>query len=284
METRVSSVSHEVIISDDRPVVLIGECINPAGRKRLAEALQTGNMDLVCWEAIRQVEAGADILDVNVGGPGIDEEMVLPLVVQTITGVVDVPLSLDSDNPRALEAALRVYHGKPIVNSVTGQESSLNEILPIVKEYGAAIVGLTMDDDGIPQDPNHRMVIAKKILERTGKVGIPQEDVIIDCLAMTLATESQAAMVTLETIYKVHLELGVNQTLGVSNVSFGLPERDTLNSVFSALAIGAGVTCLCVNVARVSLAVLAADLILGKDLYARRYISSYRERQGKRRP
>jgi len=193
------------ITSADRPVVLVVECINPAGRKRLAEALRKGNMDLVCREAVRQVDAGADILDINVSTTGVDEEVVLPLAVNAIMGVVDVLLSLDSDNPRALEAAIKVYRGKPIINSVTGQESYLNGILPMVKEYGAAVIGLTMDNNGIPQDPNSRMLIAKTILERAEKARIPQEDVIIDCLAMTLATESQAVAATLKAIRKVHL-------------------------------------------------------------------------------
>ncbi len=279
MKTRVSSATKEVLISDDQPTVLVGERINPTGKKKLAAALHTGNMGLVRREAIAQVQAGADILDVNVGASGIDETRLLPQVVQAVMEAVDVPLSLDSDNPKSLEAALKLYQGKPIINSVTGQERSLNEVLPLVKEYGAVVIGLTMDDEGIPMDPSRRVAIAHKIVGRAEALDIPREDIIIDCLALTIATDSRACLATLQAIRTVKAELGVNQTLGASNISYGLPDRDVLNSAFLALAITAGVTCPTVDVARVRQAVLATDLLLGRDGYAQRYIKAYRQRQ-----
>jgi len=279
MKTRVSNATKEVLISDDQPTVLIGERINPTGKKKLAAALRTGNMELVRREAITQVQAGADILDVNVGASGIDETRLLPQVVQAVMEAVDVPLSLDSDNPRSLEAALKLYQGKPIINSVTGQERSLNEVLPLVKKYGAVVIGLTMDDEGIPMDPDRRVAIAHKIVSRAEALDIPREDIIIDCLTLTMATDSRAGLATLQAIRKVKAELGVNQTLGASNISYGLPDRDVLNSAFLALAITAGVTCPTVDVARVRPAVLATDLLLGRDGYAQRYIKAYRQRQ-----
>nr|MBC7245623.1 dihydropteroate synthase [Chloroflexota bacterium] len=279
MKTRVASAVKEVVISTDGPTVLIGERINPTGKKKLAAALQAGDLEPVRREAIAQVQAGADILDVNVGVAGLDEVALLPQAVQAVMEVVDVPLCLDSDNPRALAAALEVYRGKPIINSVSGQEQSLREVLPLVKEYGAAVIGLTMDDEGIPKDADRRVSIAHKIVARAEALGIPREDVIIDCLALTVATDNRVALVTLEAVRRVKAELGVNQTLGASNISFGLPDRDILNSAFLAMAIAAGVTCPTVDVAKVRPAVLATDLLLGRDEYAMRYIRAYRQRQ-----
>jgi len=279
MKTRVSSAIKEMLISDEQPTVLIGERINPTGKKKLAAALQAGDMELVRREAIAQVQAGADILDVNVGVSGIDETRLLPQAVQAVMEAVNVPLSLDSDNPKSLEAALKIYQGKPIINSVTGQESSLNEVLPLVKEYGAVVIGLTMDDEGIPMDSDRRVAIAHKIIGKAEALDIPREDIIIDCLVLTIATDSRAGLVTLRAIRKVKAELGVNQTLGASNISYGLPDRDVLNGAFLALAIAAGVTCPTVDVARVHQAVLATDLLLGRDGYAQRYIKAYRQRQ-----
>lgn len=277
MDTKVSSASREVTISYDRPTVLIGERINPTGKRKLAAALLAGDMDEVRAEARAQVQAEADILDVNVGAAGVDEVAVLPQAVKAVMEVVDVPLCLDSHNPRALEAALRVYRGKPIINSVNGQESVLAEVLPLVKEYGAAVIGLTMDDEGIPQEPERRLAIARKIIERAEAAGIPKEDVIIDCLTLTIGSNSKAGWITLEAIRGVKQEFGVNQTLGASNVSFGLPDREVINSAFIAIAIAAGVTCPTVNVAKVRPTVLSADMILGRDNHSLRYIRAYRQ-------
>jgi 5-methyltetrahydrofolate--homocysteine methyltransferase len=230
-------------------------------------------------EAVAQVQAGADILDVNVGVAGLDEVALLPRAVQMLIDAVDVPLCLDSHNPAALEAALKVYRGKPIINSVNGQEHALQQILPLVRQYGAAVIALTMDDDGIPTTAERRVAIAQRIVERAEALGIPRADIIMDCLALTIATDGQAALVTLDTIHRVKAELGVNQTLGASNISFGLPERDILNGGFLTLVIAAGVTCPTVDVAKVRPAVLSADLLLGRDDYAMRFIRDFRRRQ-----
>jgi 5-methyltetrahydrofolate--homocysteine methyltransferase len=192
---------------------------------------------------------------------------------------VEVPLSIDSDNPLEMEAALKVYRGKPIINSVTGEDKSLDEVLPLVKEYGAAVIALTIDNDGIPSEVERRVAIAHNIIERAGRVGIPREDIIIDCLALAIAADSTAANTTLESIRRIRDELGVNQTLGASNVSFGLPDRDVFNHAFLVAAIISGVTCPTVNAAKVRPTVLATDLILGRDRYAQRYIRAYRKRQ-----
>lgn len=279
METRISSATKEVIIGDGRPTVLIGERINPSGRKKLTEALLAGNLEIVRSEARAQAEAGADILDVHVGAFGVDEVALLPQAVRAVMDTVDVPLCLDSSNLKALAAALKVYKGKPLVNSVTGEERSLAKVLPLVKEYGAAVVGLTQDDEGIPADADRRVAIAHKIVERARKVGIPPEDVVIDCLAFAIGADTNSGWVTLEAIRRVKAELGVNMTLGGSNISFGLPDRNLINCAFISIVIAAGVTCPIVNVAKVRPSVLAADLVLGDDKRARRYIEAYRQRQ-----
>jgi len=278
METRVSSATREVLITNAKPTVLIGERINPSGKKKLAEALKNGDFDMVLKEAIAQVEAGADILDVNVVTPGVDEIAVLPKVVEKVMASVETPLCIDINNPGALKEALRIYKGKPIVNSVTGEESSLNEILPLVKEYGAVVIGLTIDEEGIPKESDRRVAIAHKIVERAESLGIPPENVIIDCLALTLGADSNAGMVTLEAIRRVKEELGVNQTLGASNISFGLPDRNLVNHAFLAMAISSGVTCPTVDVAKVRPAILSIDLILGRDRFAQRYMRDFRQR------
>jgi 5-methyltetrahydrofolate--homocysteine methyltransferase len=279
METWVSSTAQKVIISYAKPTVLIGERINPTGKKKLTAALLTGDLDLVRQMAISQAKAGADILDVNVGASGVDEVELLPKAVQAVTEIADVPLCIDSDNAEALAAALRVYQGKPIINSVNGQQGRLDAVLPLVKDYGAAVIGLTMDDDGIPQDADRRVAIAARIMERATKMGIPSEDIIIDCLALTVGADASAATVTLDAVQRVHDEFGVNQTLGASNVSYGLPDRDVINWAFLSLVIRAGVTCPMVHVSKVRAAILATDLLLGRDAYAMRYIRAYRQRQ-----
>ena len=282
METRVSSTTREILITDEGPTVLIGERINPSGKKKLAEALKRGDFDVVHKEAMAQVEAGADILDINVACPGVDEIAVLPKVVENVMASVDAPLCIDINNPVALKEALKVYEGKPIVNSVTGEENSLNEILPLVKEYGAAVIGLTIDEEGIPKESDRRVGIAHKIVERAESLGIPPEDVIIDCLALTLGADSNTGLVTLEAIRKVKEELGVNQTLGASNISFGLPDRNLVNHTFLAMAISSGVTCPTVDAAKVRPAVLSADLILGRDRFAQRYMRDFRQRKSQK--
>jgi 5-methyltetrahydrofolate--homocysteine methyltransferase len=279
METRISSATKEVIIGDGRPTVLIGERINPTSRKKLSQALVEGNLEIVGSEALAQAEAGADIIDVNVGAFGVDEVALLPQAARAVMETVDVPLCLDSANPEALAAALKVYKGKPLINSVTGEEHSLAKVLPLVKEYGAVVIGLTQDDEGIPNNADRRVAIAHKIAERAEAAGIPRQDIMIDCLAFAVGADISSGLVTLETIRKVKAELGVNLTLGASNISFGLPDRDLINYAFVAIVIAAGVTCLIVDVAKVRPIVLAADLVLANDKRARRYIEAYRQRQ-----
>jgi 5-methyltetrahydrofolate--homocysteine methyltransferase len=279
LDTNLTSASKEVTIGKDRPTVLIGERINPAGKKKLAESLKAGTMDIARQEAIDQVKAGADVLDVNVAVFGLDEASLLPQAVQAITEVTNVPLCIDSANPAALKAALRVYKGKPLINSVSGEERSLETVLPLVREYGAAVIGLTQDDNGIPKDGKTRISIAEKIVDRAEKMGIPREDVVIDCLALAIGADPNSAVIALETIREVKARLGVNITLGASNISFGMPDRTLINCSFLPMTIAAGVTCPVVDVARVRPCVLATDLLLGRDKRARRYIEAFRQRQ-----
>jgi 5-methyltetrahydrofolate--homocysteine methyltransferase len=259
--------------------VTIGERINPTGKKRLAEALRAEDFDYVQEEALAQVVAGAQILDVNVVAPDVDEVTMLPKVIQVLMDAVDVPLCLDINNPEALEQALKVYDGKPIVNSVSGEERSLQEVLPLVKEYGAAVIGLALDDGGIPKEAARRVEVAHRIVERAKSMGIPREDIIIDCLALSLGSDDQAGFTVLQAIRRVREEFGVNQTLGASNISFGLPDRPLVNRTFLALAIEAGLTCPTVDAARARPTVVTTDLVLGKDRFSQRYIRDYRRRQ-----
>jgi len=279
VETKVSSATQEVVISYDLPTRLIGERINPTGKKKLAATLAAGDLSLVRQEALAQVEAGADMLDVNVGTPSVDEVALLPEAVQLVMETVDVPLCIDSSNPKALEAALKAYKGKALVNSVSGEERSLEEVLPLVRESGAAVIGLTMSDEGIPGSADERVAVAHKIMDRAAALGIPAEDVVIDCLALTLGADTKAGMITIETIRRIRAELGVNITLGASNISFGLPDRKLLTSAFLSVAIYAGVTCPIVDVAKVRPAILATDVVLGRDEYSMRYIKAYRQSQ-----
>ena len=278
METKVSSPSTEVIIGDSQPTVLIGERINPTGKKKLAEALKAGDLDVIRKEALAQVQAGADILDVNAGAFGIDEVSLLPKAVQAVMETVEVPLCLDSSSHDALEAALKVYKGKPLVNSVTGEEQSLNRILPLIKEYGAAVVGLVQDEDGIPKDTERRVRIAHKLVEKVEGAGIPRQDLVIDCLAFAVGAEPASGVAVIEAIRRIKAELGVNMTMGASNVSFGLPDRELINNAFVVMAVAAGATCLIADVAKVRPIILAADLVLSRDQRARRYIEAYRQR------
>ncbi len=279
METRITSATQEVIIGGGRPTVLIGERLNPTGKKKLTAALQAGDWAVIHEEAKNQIKAGADILDVNVGVPGMDEAELLPRAVQAVMEVVSAPLCIDTTNLAALKAALSVYKGKPLINSVNGETRSLESVLPVVKESGAAVIGLTMDDDGIPQTADRRVAIAHNIVERAVAMGIPKEDVIIDCLALALGSDPMAGAVTLETIRRVKEELDANITLGLSNISFGMPEREVLNNATLAIAIAYGLTCPVVDAAKIGAYVLAADLALGLDASGMRYIKGYRKRQ-----
>jgi 5-methyltetrahydrofolate--homocysteine methyltransferase len=278
MQTILRSDTVEVKINTEGPVVIIGEKINPTGRKKLAAALQEGNLGYIQELAAKQVVAGADVLDVNVGVPGLDEVMLLPRVVKAVVSQVHTPICLDSANPAALAAALAVTPGKPLVNSVNGEETSLRAVLPIVKDRGAAVIGLTMDEKGIPKDPESRLAIAGRILERAARIGIPTEDVVIDPLVLTVGADSNAGVIALRTIELVRREFGVNINLGASNVSFGLPDRHTINQALLALAIGAGASCAITDPMKLTLTARAIDLLLGRDPYARRYIAHFRSR------
>ena len=268
----------EVIIGHGLPTVIIGERINPTGRKAFAEKLIKGDLSLVQEEALKQVRAGADALDVNVGAAQVDEINMLAAAVDLVSRTVDAPLCIDSSKPEALEAALRVYRGKALVNSVTAEEHSLSRVLPLVKEYRAAVIGLCMDEDGIPGEPGERLKIAQKLVERAEKEGIPAEDIVIDCLAMTVSSDQQSALTTLETMRLVRDELGVNITLGASNVSFGLPDRKIINMAFFALALQAGLNCPIMDPTAPGLRRLikATDLLLGRDEWAMSYIGDVR--------
>ncbi|MDP2743627.1 MAG: dihydropteroate synthase, partial [Dehalococcoidia bacterium] len=209
---------------------------------------------------------------------GADEVALLPAAVRAVMDAVDVPLCLDSTNPRALDAALKVCTGRPLINTVTGEERSLEGILPLVKQYGAAVIGLTQDEAGVAGNADTRMAVARKIVERARSAGIPDEDVVIDCLALSLGADPASAQATIEAIRRIKADLGVNLTLGASNVSFGLPDRKALDKAFLSICMAAGVNCPIVDAAAVRQTVLAADLILGRDKRARRYIGVYRER------
>jgi 5-methyltetrahydrofolate--homocysteine methyltransferase len=277
--TRVSSAARDVAIGGDLPTVLIGERINPTGRKRFSEALRANDLGAVRAEAIAQRDAGADMLDVNASLAGVDEVALYPDVVACVMEAVDLPLCLDSPNPQALAAALRLYRGKALVNSVTAEDESMARVLPLVEEHGAAVIALLQGSRGIPPDADGRVALAGRILERCAALGIPAEDVVMDCMAMTVGTDHTAALATLETIRRVRQTFGVNVVLGASNISFGMPERELLNSAFIAQAIAAGATCLIADTAKVRPSVLAADLLQGRDEYAGRYLAGYRQRR-----
>ena len=283
VESNVASATKTVVIGPSRPLVIIGERINPTGRKKLAESLEAGNLDLVRSEAIRQVEEGAHILDVNVGVSGIDEPKMLKEAILAIQEVVNVPLCIDSALPKALEAGLDVYRGKALVNSVNGEKHKLDQILPLVKTHNAAVIGLTMDDNGIPKRAEKRLEIARLIVERAEQAGIPREDVIIDPLAMAVSADDQAGLETIKALRLIRDELGVNQTLGLSNISFGLPERASINAVFLAMAVLNGLTCPISDptVWEMRRAVLLTDLLLGKDEFCMNYLSTSTEKSGK---
>jgi len=278
LTTVLSSATQNVTISRETPICVIGERINPTGRKALSESLACGDFSLVRRDAVAQVEAGAAILDLNVGVPGLDETALMVGAIRAIREVTDVPLALDSANPRVLAAGLSAYAGKALVNSVNGEERALQAILPPVHEHGAAVIGLCMDDDGIPPTAEGRLRVAAKIIERAARVGIPAQDVIIDPLVLTVSAAPGAAQITLEAARRIAAEFGVNLTLGASNVSFGLPMRETLNATFLAMALACGVTCPITNPLNRALreTVLAANLLLGRDEWAMNWIAYYR--------
>ncbi len=272
METVLRGRSKQVKVSPKSGLAIIGEKINPTGRKKLAAALLAGDLEYVRQLAQSQLDAGADILDVNVGVPGVDEPALMRTVVSMLAETFDMPFCLDSADPKTLAAGLAVAPGKVLINSVNGKPSSLEAVLPLAKEHGAALIGLTMDADGIPGTPAGRLAAAGAILEAAARIGIPAEDIIIDPLVLTVGADSQAAAITLQTIALVRAEFGVNINIGASNVSFGLPERDTINLAFLALAAGAGATCAITDPVKYARMLRAVDLLLGRDNYAMRYV------------
>jgi len=289
VETVLKSREKTVVISPDRPTVLIGEKISAAARDDLARALRDGDPSLLIEEAENQVDAGADALEVNVGAPGVDEVEWLPRAVRMVLESADVPVSIDTSDFAALEAALAIHkelapEGKPLINSVNGEERYLERILPLAEEYGAAVIGMALDDggdslrQGIPQTPEGRLAVAQKIVERAEAEGLPPEDVVIDCMALSVSTDPEAGRVTLEAIRRVRDALGVNMTLGPSNVSFGLPVREKLNWGFTAMALQNGVNCPIVNVSRDREFIMGVDVLLGRDKQGLRFIEAYRER------
>jgi 5-methyltetrahydrofolate--homocysteine methyltransferase len=278
LDTVLRSRSREVVISIDRPFVIIGERINPTGRKVLAAEMKEGRMDRVRADAIAQAAAGAHMLDVNAGIPAADEPALLVAAIKAVSEVSDLPICIDSSVLEALEAGLAAYEGKALVNSVTAEDERMDRILPLVKKHGAAVIAMANDETGISMVPEERVAIARRILDRATEYGIPREDVIIDPIAMTVAADPTCGLVTLETMRLIRDQLGNNMTCGASNVSFGLPDRATVNAAFLPLAMHAGLTCAITNplVPEVRRAVLAGDLLLGHDEYAMRWISSYR--------
>ena len=277
MHTILKSEKKEVVIGIDKPFVIIGEKLNPTGIKKLGQALVERNMDYVKHLAKRQVDWGADVLDVNVGHPQIEEAEVIPLVVEAVQSVVDVPLCIDSNEPKILEAGLNaIKGGKPLVNSVNGEEKQLATVLPIVKARGAAVIGLTIADEGIPPSAEGRLAAAAKIIERATKMGIPIEDIIMDPLVMTVGHDSKAATVTFKAIELIRNEFGVNISLGASNVSFGLPDRHSVNAAMLSIAMQTGATCSITDPIKLGSTIHATDLLLGKDPNSIRYLKYFR--------
>ena len=279
MNTVISSAKKTVVIGPEHPFVIIGERINPTGRKILTKQMIDRNMSMVCRDARRQVEAHAHVLDINAGVPvdGIEPE-ILRLAIQAVQQTVDVPISIDSSVVEALEEGLAAYEGKAIVNSVTYEDERLETVLPLVKKHGAAVVGVANDDTGISNDPQERLRIATLIVERAADHGIPAEDVLIDPLALTVSADDNAAQITLETIRLIRESLGVNMTCGASNISFGLPWRPTVNAAFLSMAIAAGLNSAITNPleAEIRHAIYAADLLMGHDAYAANLIQAFR--------
>lgn len=282
IETIVRGKGKEVIIGGSRPLCIIGERINPTGNRKLREGLERGDLNVLKEEASKQVEAGADLLDVNVGVSGLDEPSMLRDAVHLIQELFDIPLCIDSANTKALEAGLSAYKGRALINSVNGEEWKLKEVLPLVKEYGAAVIGLTMDEEGIPMDANKRLLIAEKILDNAINIGLNREDIVIDPISTAIASDHISALTTFEAIRLISTELGLNTTIGASNISFGLPDRDFINVIFLGIAAYCGLTSAILDPTKLSIkkALYVSNMLLGKDEYCMEYISFYRNTTG----
>lgn len=279
MQTVLKGPSSEVIIAPDMPVVMIGERINPTGRKAFSAELQTGDLSRVSRDAQAQEDAGALVLDVNVGAAGVDEIMLLPQAIQIVQDTVDLPVSIDSANPAALAAGLKVCKGRALINSVNGEKAKLEAVLPLVAEHGTAVIALCMDDSGIPATPEARLKVAEAILKAAQGYGIPPESLLLDPLVMNVGADHRAGLVTVETARLIRAELGCNMTAGASNASHGMPERDVLNTVMLTLLAQAGVNAPICNPLKNGLAVRAVDLMMGLDEWAANYIRTYRTLQ-----
>ena len=276
--TVVSSASREVVIGDDQPFVIIGERINPTGRKLLAEEMKAGDFSRVERDTIAQVEAGAHMLDVNAGIPLADEPAILARTIRLVQSLTDLPLSIDSSIVEALEAGLAAYRGKPLLNSVTGEEERLERVLPLVKKYGAAVVAISNDETGISMDPDVRFAVAKRIVERAADHGIPREDIVVDPLLMPIGALPTAGRQVFRILGRLRDELKVNTTCGASNVSFGLPNREGINGAYLSMAIASGLTSAITNpiAEGVRAAVMASDVLMGNDQDAARWIRTFR--------
>ena len=278
-DTVISSATREVVIGFERPFVIIGERINPTGRKIMAEEMLNGDFTRVERDALAQVEAGAHMLDVNAGIPLADEPALLARAIQLVQSLTDLPLSIDSSIVAALEAGLAVYQGKPLVNSVTGEEERLESVLPLVKKYGAAVVAISNDETGISEDPDVRFEVAKKIVQRAADYGIPAADVVVDPLVMPIGAINRAGVQVMHLLKRLKTELKVNSTCGASNVSFGLPQREGITAGFLTMAIGAGLTSAIANPLHeeVLRGCMAADVMMGHDPDCARWIRKFRE-------
>jgi 5-methyltetrahydrofolate--homocysteine methyltransferase len=282
MHTVLSSASRTITIGHDQPFCIIGERINPTGRKKFQEQLRAGDLSAIEVDVQAQVDGGATMLDVNMGAPLIDEPVVLAQAVKLVQSLTDLPLCIDSSVVEALEAGLAAYQGKALVNSITAEEERMDLILPLVKKYGAAIIALPNDEFEIPEEPQRRLELTQKIVEyATTKYQIPIEDIVIDPLAMPIGADSSMVVRTLETIALIKEHVGVNMTLGASNVSFGMPDRHTLNAVFLPMAMGAGLTSAIMDARtpQIHSAVKAADLMLGNDEWGSAWIAAHRAKQ-----
>lgn len=281
-DTVLSSASKEVVIGFDRPFVIIGERINPTGRKALAVEMKAGDFSRVESDALAQVAAGAHMLDVNAGIPLADEPAILASTIRLVQSLVDVPLAIDSSIIEALEAGLAAYEGKALVNSVTGEDEQMERVLPLVAKHGAAVVAITNDETGISEDPDVRFEVARKIVNRAADYGISKSDIVVDPLVMPVGAMGTAGRQVMALVRRLREELGVNSTCGASNVSFGLPNRLAINAAFLTMAIGSGLTSAITNPleSEIVSAVMAADVIAGHDANCARWISKHRQPAG----
>ena len=283
-QTIISSKTQEIIIDPNQPFVIIGERINPTNRKLLAEEMKAGNLERVEKDALSQINAGAQILDVNAGVPLADEPKILAASIKIIQSISDVPLCIDSSIVEALKCGLEAYQGKALLNSVTGEEERLETVLPLVKQFGCAVIGISNDDSGISEDINVRFEVAKKIVERAMDYGIPKEDILIDPLVMPIGAINDAGKQVIELIKKLQNELQVNTTCGASNLSFGLPNRHGLNTAFIAMAIANGMPCAITNPLEKEImqSIRGANVVMGHDPECSDWIMNYREPREKR--